>query len=1254
MPPTWIDQLLQGRTSHYHGELARYVHNTLSLNPEQADACFTAKDTPLQVLAGAGTGKTLLIAARYLTLLHELLETGTPQAESRILVMTFTKKAAGEMKERIHHHLKEAGYTGALPDENITTFNRFGQGFLKRHAEAAGLRQDVWVLDELDQSVIQTAVMERILKGQAHNLEQTLARFGLWDKNAPPDASISKNVLSPQEFKTWGRHQDPDAFLAAVWSIIQKAKSYGLTPKAFRDLARQQSRAFTQQIKTLPTGDGDFTHVRELYHAWAHHLEGVSTPAWQADLSALGEWDRQAYQAVLAYKLFKEHPAIDFKRAPLLGAVLPPDAWDWSSLDAHSAEELRVIDLITAQYAMYQERLLLDGAIDYDDQINLTLQTLKEHDDLRQKYQDWFEAVMVDEFQDTNGSQLDLLKCLMRHPEYDPEHKKNKPSQDANLTVVGDVKQSIYSFRFAQKENVSLIFEGLSPKRVALVRNYRSRSGILHVANQMADATAETTATRDPHLKAFHPSDPKVPTEVTTYYFGTRDETGKIQESAGQQKEHAFQSVVYHLLNDYATHTTHTPPSDAPYAWRDICILGRSHSQLSALASLLEAKNIPYLIDRDASLFQHPMIQNVIAFLHAVENPHQALWIVKLLSSLVAPLRLLHAVEAAHALTTQSFQSTASPVPAPRPFLPAFLEALFQQAELPPATKETINTLASAILQAHQHQRLEAPLNLLRQWQPVLLALSAVAGPSAESPRKAQERFLAFADLCQRHYERLGKGYRLSQLFKALERDQANPQFSLPLNQMRSLNQVNALRLMTFHAAKGLEFPQVHVLWFGKSPPNQAGMTFDPQFKPKTGVGLMLHKTSSTPAKDVLPYQLYKALWQNPRQDFENRRLAYVALTRAKHRLYFYVDASQLDKAPWLKLQENQNAPEQVQIQEEALEPEAFQARYDAFQKSLPLNTEDSLAEAFEGELPWPSRFVYPTSEQKASTPPTPTLPTHLSFSALVELDQCAVKYWLKYVKGIPTPPPLKDQATLNPVERAAIRGQLLHRYIETYYRYAPFTEATLLRERLEEVTAQSLGALEHENQAQIQAEAFAMYTQFQASDFSLERLHEKGYRILAPEQVIEFRLSPQHTGGQWSPVVKGQVDAIVYHRPTDTYGLLDFKTNRRLEGAKLEQYYEQMALYRLGFQINNPHVTVEAMQCELVHLPYGHATERLPLPKAFHHSTQASPWLQAKIKALEALWQNPEGEPPVTTAPPCVFCVYAPTCHHAQAEKIL
>ncbi len=1057
------------------------------------------------------------------------------------------------------------------------------------------------------------------------------------------DTGIPKDVLSPERMAARGLKKDPDAFLENVWQVVHKVKSYGLSPQAFRDLARQQCLAFGESLKRLPI-EPSMTTVQALYDAWRKPLQAFSSTAWEADFLPLNDYasQKEAYKTCLDPQLFKRHPAIQIKRLPKIEGLLPPDAVDWSALNTQTQRELDWIDVITAVYALYQERLFLDAVIDYDDQINLTLQTLQRHPALRRKYQEWFDAIMVDEFQDTNGSQLALLKCLMRHPENGWQDVENH----GNLTIVGDVKQSIYSFRFAQKENVSLVFEGVKPKQVSLIRNYRCRAGILHVANQVADATAENPAERDAHLLACKASDDKAPTEATAYYFGVQLDEAKWEDSKSLRLEHAVQTLVQNLLTAHQAHpreseehTNESPPFVSPFAWRDYCVLGRSHQQLQSVADYLEAKRIPYVMERDGALFKLPIIQVASAFLQILHQPEDRTAWVSFLQSLLPPLRLLHAVEAVHLKQKQSPES-------PQHFALAFLEGLSQQKGLSLERFQTIEQLTQRLLETHQQEAMASPQRLFKAWHSTILALQRPLQAQTEEATSQKEvsALLAFSDLCQRHYERLGKRYSLKTLLQALEQDRQNPQFKLPLKHMQSTNRLNAVKLMTFHASKGLEFPHVHVLWFGNTPPNQDGMSFDPQFKPKQGVGFLIHKDAND--DNTLKYELYKSLWQKPRSEYENRRLFYVALTRAEKSVTLYTDAQKLEKESWLRLMPNQDHSQQVQIYEEALMPEAFQEIYTAFQQSVPLEAVPVLTPNSLEPRPnltpkvKASLNVWQAKQQQAH---------RISFSALQQLEACPLQYWYQHIRQIPTPQEAKANTPLNDLEKAALRGKTVHRLIETYYRYAVFTQETVLHRRLEDVIQQVLGDLDLSERQTLESQAWQVYQQFLESPYTLEALSENGYDVLAPEQSIEFLLPKRLTGRNLNFKVKGQVDAILYHRPSDTYGILDFKTNAKLDDTKLNTYYEQIALYRLGFQLNNPHVSIERERCQLVHLTPQQAVKPYPLPNETPNSTPEglSTWLRNRLSQLDALLASPDAIPSASASPPCFQCAFRSICGH-------
>ncbi len=126
--------------------------------------------------------------------------------------------------------------------------------------------------------------------------------------------------------------------------------------------------------------------------------------------------------------------------------------------------------------ARYEERLTAYQSVDFDDLIKLPMQLLRDHDEVRRKWQEQMGHVLVDEYQDTNATQYDLLKLLVA----------GRPAAQARFTAVGDDDQSIYGWRGATLDNLKrlpLDFPAL--KVIKLEQNYRSTSAILRAANNV-------------------------------------------------------------------------------------------------------------------------------------------------------------------------------------------------------------------------------------------------------------------------------------------------------------------------------------------------------------------------------------------------------------------------------------------------------------------------------------------------------------------------------------------------------------------------------------------------------------------------------------------------------------------------------------------------------------------------------------------------------------------------------------------------
>ncbi len=229
-------------------------------------------------------------------------------------------------------------------------------------------------------------------------------------------------------------------------------------------------------------------------------------------------------------------------------------------------------------YEAYVQRCRKANAMDFDDLLVLTHQLLKEHEDIRQKYCERFQYVLVDEYQDTNYAQQCIVWLLTK------EHR--------HICVVGDDAQSIYGFRGANIDNIldfQQIYEG--SRLFKLQQNYRSTQRIVQAANSLIKHNER-----------------QIPKDV----FSENDEGEKIIfKPVYSDKEEAF--VVCKDIKRIAKQ------ENAPYS--DFAILYRTNAQSRSFEEEMRKQNIPYRIYGGLSFYQRKEIKDIIAYFRLVVNP---------------------------------------------------------------------------------------------------------------------------------------------------------------------------------------------------------------------------------------------------------------------------------------------------------------------------------------------------------------------------------------------------------------------------------------------------------------------------------------------------------------------------------------------------------------------------------------------------------------------------------------------------------
>ncbi|PUZ28177.1 ATP-dependent DNA helicase [Chitinophaga parva] len=228
-------------------------------------------------------------------------------------------------------------------------------------------------------------------------------------------------------------------------------------------------------------------------------------------------------------------------------------------------------------YDAYAKRCFKNGAMDFDDLLYKMYLLLKHFPDVLHKYQHKFKYIMIDEYQDTNPAQYEIIKLLGAAHE--------------NICVVGDDAQSIYSFRGATIQNI-LQFEKdyEDTKVVKLEQNYRSTKSILNVANEVIGNNKG-----------------QIPKNLWT--DNTEGEKIKLVRTMTDNEEGKFvaDTIAEQKLRNH-------------YANRDFCILYRTNAQSRSFEESLRRMNIPYRIFGGISFYQRKEIKDFLSYLRVISN----------------------------------------------------------------------------------------------------------------------------------------------------------------------------------------------------------------------------------------------------------------------------------------------------------------------------------------------------------------------------------------------------------------------------------------------------------------------------------------------------------------------------------------------------------------------------------------------------------------------------------------------------------
>lgn len=234
---------------------------------------------------------------------------------------------------------------------------------------------------------------------------------------------------------------------------------------------------------------------------------------------------------------------------------------------------------INEVYAKYQQRLKQADAMDFDDLLLYTYILLKEHPDTRQKYEDKFQFVLVDEYQDTNYAQHQIVWLLTEHRQ--------------RVSVVGDDAQSIYSFRGARIDNILNFQKSYNDARLfKLEQNYRSTQNIVNAANSV-----------------IHKNQRQIHKDVYS-----RNDEGELIEVCEAYSDKEEAAIVARKIQELTRNNQ--------YSFGQITILYRTNSQSKSFEDEFKRRRYPYRIYGGMSFYQRKEVKDALAYLRLAVNPN--------------------------------------------------------------------------------------------------------------------------------------------------------------------------------------------------------------------------------------------------------------------------------------------------------------------------------------------------------------------------------------------------------------------------------------------------------------------------------------------------------------------------------------------------------------------------------------------------------------------------------------------------------
>ncbi len=815
--------------------------------PQDHQAREDASDPRFNVTleASAGTGKTRILVERYI----RLIEAGA--APRNILAITFTRKAAGEMKHRIIQELRQRSMLwkevrDRLFDVRIATMDAFCLGLLKEFPLEANIDPDMDLLSDVETHRLLEEAVEHSLsdraKSSSPNLKFLISQFGEASLHRGVRHFIQNRLVTGPQLDRFvnqrASHTRELKHLLKKTAMVlaETLRNYHWTtlPISIRHL-----------IDSYPVTPFDIEHVASYFLAQSGTpRKRLSSACRRADFNTRAEYDQHRTQVIN------------------IAPVIAEDIRRWRhDIDLYAIQELWTLYQSASQhFTLLKEKR---GSLDFSDVVHHAVNLLTQRGTFSQsrfRLESRYHHLLIDEFQDTNELQWSLIKSLIDSwgegtglvqdaiAKVQSSGRGKGLLQEPSIFLVGDRKQSVYGWRDARVEVMNSATKYLmnirsnGGRQLHIRQSFRSRPALLHFLNSVfsgilkekEDVSWAFRYRKSDHFQIIHSDDDHQP-------LGLAIAPTRARAAA------AIGDDIVRLLHEHNYHP------------KDIAICFRSRTHYRVYEDALTQRGVPTYVYRGLGFYDSPEVRDIQAIIRYLANPISELRAAEVLRS-----RFIGFSDTG--LSLIATQSRRRPLEIP-------LVQLLKHAILPdrlPATLSahdrdvTINTLPKVRGWIEISDQIP-PSDLLQR---IIKETDYAACFVGQNGVQGWENLKKVLELIRRAQNR---GYMtFARLAKYFDYASAGEE------SLAALETIDAVSLMTIHASKGLEFKAVFVV------------NMDQTLRTDTSLPRIKEHADGT----VDIYATEKVEATGPDRSLEEeKRLLYVALTRAKE----YLVLSSLD-----------------------------------------------------------------------------------------------------------------------------------------------------------------------------------------------------------------------------------------------------------------------------------------------------------------------------------------------------------------------